>query len=400
MQAAIAASERQRKAGPVSDTPPTVSEPKPPLSRQSDTSDTSDTALDDELLAGIRDGSWLDQQDFPPLRYAVPGLLPEGLTLLVGPPKAGKSWLILSTLLDVAAGGRILGSIPAGPPRRVLYLALEDGDRRMQDRSRRLLDDEPIPGTFSYLTTVAPGRLFSTIRAFLRRYPDTAMVVLDTLGKVMPQAAPGESAYQRDYRVGGDLKRIADERPGLALVVLHHDRKAVSEDFVDAVSGTNGLAGAADTIVVLARKRQSTDGLLMVTGREVPEAEYALRLVDGVSWQLDGANLAAAAAAARQRQESAGVSETTMGVVEFVHAAGPGGITAGAVAEKFGKDSHQYLRRQVEAGRLIKLGRGRYAAPLSTVSEVSEVSEQQVIGGFGSDTAEPSVRNRATGGNP
>lgn len=378
MQALIA-SERQREAGPVSDTRAQPSEPKRPPSRDSDASDASDTDMDELLLAGIRDGSWLDEQDFPPLRYAVPGLLPEGLTLLVGPPKAGKSWLILSTLLDVAAGGRILGSIPAGAPRRVLYLALEDGDRRMQDRSRRLLDDEPIPATFSYLTTVAPGRLFSTIRAFLRRYPDTAMVVLDTLGKVMPQAGPGESAYQRDYRVGGDLKRIADERPGLALVVLHHDRKAVSEDFVDSVSGTNGLAGAADTIVVLSRKRQSTDGLLAVTGREVPEAEYAIRLVDGVCWQLDGANLTAAAATARQRQESAGVSETTMGVVDYVRAAGRDGVTAGAVAEKFGKDVYQYLKRQVEAGRLVKLGRGRYAAPSEPVSETSELSEQQVI---------------------
>lgn len=67
--------------------------------------------------------------------------------------------------------------------------------------------------------------------------------MLDTLGKVMPEARVGESAYQRDYRIGGRLKRIADEWPGLAVVVVHHDRKAAAEDFVDSVSGTNGLAG-------------------------------------------------------------------------------------------------------------------------------------------------------------
>src|ERR1700677_2927422 len=116
------------------------------------------------------------------------------------------------------------------------------------------------------------------------------MVVIDTLGKVMPPAIPGESAYQRDYRVGSALKRIADDNPGLSVVVLHHDRKAASEDFVDSVSGTHGLAGSADTVVVLARKRQSNEGVLMVTGRDVEENEYALTMQDA-AWRLDGADL-------------------------------------------------------------------------------------------------------------
>lgn len=361
-------------------------QPASVLTRQADTSDASDTALDDVLLDGVRDGAWLDGQDFPPLRYAVPELLPEGFTILIGPPKAGKSWLILGTLLGVAAGGRVLGNISAGSARRVLYLALEDGHRRMQDRCRKLLaPDEAIPGLFHYLTSVQPGRALATIEAFLRRYPDTAMVVIDTLGKVMPQAAPGESAYQRDYRVGGQIKRIADDRPGLAVVVLHHDRKAGSEDFVDSVSGTHGLAGSADTIVVLARKRQSNEGLLKVTGRDVPEGEYALLLTDGLAWQLDGANLAAAAARARQREDSAGLSDTSTSVIDFVRAAGSGGTTAAAVVEKFGKDAYQYLARRVDDGRLVKLGRGRYAATDIPVSEVSEASFSQVTAHFESD---------------
>ena len=46
-----------------------------------------------DLLAGLHTGAWLDMQEFPPLAFAVPGIIPEGFTLLVGPPKAGKSWL-------------------------------------------------------------------------------------------------------------------------------------------------------------------------------------------------------------------------------------------------------------------------------------------------------------------
>lgn len=332
---------------------------------------TAAVSTEVDLLAGLRTGTWLDAQQFPPLRYAVPGLIPEGFTLLIGPPKAGKSWLALGAQLSVAAGGRALGQLAVGAARRVLYLALEDGDRRMQDRCRQLLGDEPIPALFCYLTVIPAGRVLDVIRQFLERHPDTALVVIDTLGRVMPPAQVGESAYQRDYRVGAAIKREADQRPGLAVVVLHHDRKATSDDFVDSVSGTHGLAGAADTIIVLARKRQSTDGLLKVTGRDVPEAEYALRMSDG-AWVLDGATLDEAAEHARQREETDTLSQTTTSVLDFVRDQArqhPDGVPAKIVAEKFGKDSYQYLRRQLEAGRLAQPRRGHYL-PMSELSVV------------------------------
>jgi hypothetical protein len=67
----------------------------------------------------------------------------------------------------------------------------------------------------------------------------------------------------------------------MTLLVNHHDRKAAADDFVDTVSGTHGLAGAADTVIVLTRSRNETSGLLKVTSRDVPEGEYALMLTDG-----------------------------------------------------------------------------------------------------------------------
>ena len=89
--------------------------------------------LDKELLAGVRTGEWLDQQVFPPLTYAIPGVIPEGFTVVAGAPKVGKSWFILSLCLAVASGGRALGALTVDQ-RKVLYLALEDGDRRLQER--------------------------------------------------------------------------------------------------------------------------------------------------------------------------------------------------------------------------------------------------------------------------
>jgi hypothetical protein len=380
-------------AAPLSET---VSETRMPSEQGerpgSDSPDGSDTDKDAELLAGVRDGAWLDQQVFPPLRYAVAGLIPEGLTILVGPPKAGKSWLILDLVLAVSSGGTALGYIKAVPARRVLYLALEDGHRRMQDRCRALLGEgAATPALFSYKLRILPGTVLETVRAWMRRHPDTALVVIDTLGKVMPPSLMGESSYQRDYRVGSALKDLADSHPGLAVVVLHHDRKAGADDFVDSVSATHGLAGAADTIIVLCRKRQADEGSLKVTGRDVPENEYALTMMDGMAWQLAAEDLAGSAAVARQREEAVSLSDRSGEVLAFVNSH-RGGIRAAEAVEKFGSDAYQYLRRLQEAGRIDKVSRGRYV-PLS---EPSEPSDSQVTGSRKSDSRRPQVSGTRT----
>jgi RecA-family ATPase len=203
-------------------------------------------------------GAWLDKQSFADLSYAVPGVIPEGATLFVGPPKAGKSWVMLGLALAVASGGVALGALPVGSARPVLLLALEDGDRRLQSRCRALLGDDPIPDGLDYMTRLDHRPVTEVVGAWLdihgHRNP---LVALDTLGKCLPPNRTGESAYSRDYRIGTGLKRLTDDHPGAALVVVHHDRKASADDYVDAVSGTHGLAGAADSVIVLDRPRRN-----------------------------------------------------------------------------------------------------------------------------------------------
>lgn len=60
----------------------------------------------------------------------------------------------------------------------------------------------------------------------------------------MPPVASGETTYSRDYRIGSAIKRLADKYPECSIITNHHVRKADSSDFVDTVSGTQGLAGA------------------------------------------------------------------------------------------------------------------------------------------------------------
>lgn len=109
-----------------------------------------------DVLAEMFNGAWLDTQEFPPLEYAVPGIIPEGFGLLVSPPKAGKSWLVCGIGLACATGGLALGRIHVDK-RPVLYLALEDGKRRLQSRSRRIMCGQPIPAGIHFITKAKPA---------------------------------------------------------------------------------------------------------------------------------------------------------------------------------------------------------------------------------------------------
>jgi hypothetical protein len=327
----------------------------------------------DTLLATLRTGAWLDAQEFPPLAYAVPGLIPEGSVLLVGAPKVGKSWLVLAVGLAASEGGKALGiDIPKRP---VLYAALEDGDRRLQDRCRRLLVGEKIPPEFQYVTRIEPGRVGDTIAAWIHWHQEPPpLVILDTLGKVLPPTQLGEDRYQRDYRISSALKRIVDSYPGATLLINHHQRKADAADFVDAVSGTAGLAGAADTIIVLSRDRQEASGLLKVTGRDVAEGEYAVIFKDGAVWELDGHDLEVAREKAQKVRATtravAAAGDRMLDVVLYAYQH-PDGVRRGDVAKALKLEPNVagvYLARAVKTGRLKRPERGLYTPVMSVAS--------------------------------
>lgn len=323
-------------------------------------------------LGAVRTGDWLDAQVFPPLAWAVPGLVPEGFGLLVGPPKAGKSWAALAIGLAVAGGREAFGKIPVGPARPVLYLALEDGDRRLQERCRSVLGGEKIPALLNYATTADSRTALPLIEDWLDLCGcERPLVLVDTLGKIAPPPAAGDSAYARDYRIGSRIKAMSDSHAGVAVLVIHHDRKAGSEDFVDAVSGTHGLAGSADFVLVLDRKRQESGAVLKVTGRDVMEAEYAMNLSDSGSWTLTGDSLAESARQASTARARAGLGDRSAEIVNRVSRSAQG-IRLQEVAETFHMSSTAagtYLGRLVDAGRIVRIGRGVYG-PVETVESV------------------------------
>ena len=336
---------------------------------------TSSSEWDEEesppsLLQGMFSADWLMAQSFPPVEYVVPGLIPEGLSLLVAAPKIGKSWMALGLGVAAASGGFAFDQIEVDQ-RPVLYLALEDGRTRLQGRLRSLDVTEP-PSRLHFLTELQPGRTLATISEFVEAFAaDHPLIMLDTLGKSMPPAMPNETQYGRDYRVTGALKNVVDQVPGSSLIAIHHTRKADTADFLEAVSGTNGIAGAADTIMVLRRDREESSAILNVTSRDAREGSYGLTLDDCGRWTLVGSTLAEAAEAAGNSQQTAGLGDRMAELVAYVNGQ-RGGVRADEVAAALHlskDDAGRYLRRAFDSGRVERPKPGLYT-PVRSVRSV------------------------------
>jgi hypothetical protein len=228
-------------------------------------------------------------KSFPPARFAVDGLIPEGVTVLAGAPKVGKSWLALNIGVDVSTGGKAFGAISTVQG-DVLYLSLEDTPRRLQRRLRKVLGDNPAPDrlTLSVQCPPMPAGAIAIIRGWLTSHPSARMVIIDVFERIRGPVLQHETHYSADYRVVSMVKKLADDY-SIAIILIHHIRKMSSDDYLNEISGTTGLSGAADTIIVLKRARGEHDGTLSITGRDVEESEHALKFHgDRGTWELLG----------------------------------------------------------------------------------------------------------------
>jgi hypothetical protein len=318
---------------------------------------------DSSKLKGSFTGRWLLDQVFAKLVYIVHGIVPEGLTLLVAAPKIGKSWLVLGIAIAISTGRNVLGCLPtqAAP---VLYCALEDGPRRLQSRLRTL-GVEALSDNLIFLTEIPGGDVLATVAEFMNAHAgENPLVIVDTLGKIDAPARTNETQYARDYRVIGSLKALADGNPGSSIIIVHHTRKMDGADFLDAVSGTQGIAGAADTILLLKRSRHESQAQLQVTSRDAAEGEYVLEQAGTGNWVLAGGSRAEASKAAAQSRNTEGVDDRMADVIACVNRFGkpmtPAQVSAD-IGSIDGKTASVYLARAAEAGRILKTGRGRYS---------------------------------------
>ena len=223
----------------------------------------------------------------PPL---IEGLLYPGTYLFVGAPKLGKSFFMAQIAYHISTGAPLWEY----PVRQgdVLYLALEDDYRRLQDRLYRMFGTDCTEHLHLAVAAMRLGDgLHEQMQSFLLQYPNTSLIIIDTLQKVRA-ACSDTCSYANDYEVITTLKHFADAH-GICLLLVHHTRKQQSDDRFDMISGTNGLLGAADGAFLLHKeKRIGCTAVLEISGRDQQDQKLHLnRNPDTLLWELDHADM-------------------------------------------------------------------------------------------------------------
>lgn len=231
----------------------------------------------------------LMDQTFPVKEPVIDGLLYKGVYLFAGAPKIGKSFLVLQIAYAVSTGQAIWDyQVHRGA---VLYLALEDQYRRLQERMARMFG---VDGHGDLMLAVAAKQLGQglekQIEYFLRRFPQAQMIVIDTLQKIR-ETAGDRYSYASDYEIIGQLKTFADYH-NICILIVHHTRKQPSEDSFEMISGTTGLLECADGAFLLHKeKRTDHRAILDIVGRDQPDQRLRLlRNEENLTWTLEGSD--------------------------------------------------------------------------------------------------------------
>ena len=228
--------------------------------------------------------------EFDPPEWLIPDVLPQGLAILCASSKVGKSWMAMQMCLAVSRGKEFLDYVTnqAG----CLYLALEDGVYRLQDRLKKLLCKEKSPDNFylSVKADVLDGGLIKQLDEEFEEHPDIKLIIIDTLQKVRGSVKRNEIAYATDYRELGTLKEYADKRK-VCIFLIHHLRKMADEnDVFNMISGSNGIMGVCDTIyIIYKKKRQDENATMFMTGRDIKQQDIVVHFNESkYRWEMVG----------------------------------------------------------------------------------------------------------------
>jgi hypothetical protein len=307
---------------------------------------------DVEIFSAIE----LMAMDFPPISWIIPDYLSPGITLLCGKPKMGKSWLVYDWALAIAHGGAAMGSIVVEQG-DVLYLALEDGKRRLKRRLAILLGDSDIPPRLQFATAWprASNKGGEKIVAWLNAHPGARLIVIDVFANFKTLAGGSRNAqlYDLDYASVAPLKAIAAQFPDVAIVLVHHlNKRADMTDPFDAVSGSTGLTGAVDCVQILLRDGQGTK--FYGRGRDTEEFEKAVKLdlKHGLFEILGDA-------------EEVARSEQRKAIMRALREAGEP-LSPLEISRDSGLKQPvvwRLIRKMVIKGEVVKVERGKYADP-------------------------------------
>ena len=217
-------------------------------------------------------------------KMLIDGILSNGLAILSGDSKIGKSWMVLWLGLKISQGEPVWG-LPTSKT-DVIYLALEDTDWRIQQRMQDLVDNPPKNLHFGFSCGKLGAELEGQIKDILKDNPSTGLIFIDTLQMVRDNVSSKVNAYAQDYKDLSALKKIADDHK-MCIFLIHHNRKEHDGSNVfNDMTGSTGIAGVADTCMVLRKEdRFGNDAVLSITGRDIEEKRLKLTMRKNV-WEV------------------------------------------------------------------------------------------------------------------
>lgn len=300
--------------------------------------------------------------DLPETRWTLEGLLPEGLALLAGKPKARKGWMALQIASAVVQGSSFLGRFQAEKG-EVLAVLLEDSKARIKGRLEEQLSGEYI-GMENFHTLYERPDL-DTMRAWFQNHPRTRLVIIDTLERFRTTQSEKGSQYSLDYGFMANLKAIADEFH-ITVLALHHLRKGEITDPLESVNGTYGLVGACDTVLVLQKLSAEENASLFATGRDIEEIDFGLRFSPSCLFELCG------------DMRDLKMSDERKRVIEALRTAGESALSPKEVAGRSGL-SHAVVKHILPSlarttSRVQRLGVGKYKYVDAVVEVSSDAS--------------------------
>jgi hypothetical protein len=286
----------------------------------------------------------------PDAQFIVPGYIAEGLTILAGRPKIGKSGLALGIAMAVASGGLAFGAVKVAAG-SVLYLALEDTERRLQRRIKQILGENELPSNIFFATECPrlDKGAYEALDEWVDAQRNPRLIIVDVFNKVRPASVGRESVYEADYHAVGPVKAYAESR-GVSVLALHHTRKMSAQDPFDTISGTTGFTGAADAALVLA---SDNDGVTLYgRGRDIEEISTALE------FDRETGRWAALGERAEVRR-----SEPRKAILELLENYAGQAMTIDEIADRLGEKKNnvkQLLHKMKHAGEVVTCGKGLY----------------------------------------
>jgi hypothetical protein len=147
-------------------------------------------------------------------------------------------------------------------------------------------------------------------------------------------------------------------------MLVMHCKKQKADDVLDEVSGTLGLAGSTDGVLVLTRARSEREADLFVTGRDVEEQQLALDFdPKNFTWASQGTS--------EERLDGKYKLE-----LEAIFRANPGTILSPkelgermSIPEEKQASLRRILLRMADVGQVVRVGYGRYRWPVRSPEE-------------------------------